>query len=447
MKKAIALLLAVSMVVFCGACASQQPAATSQAPATVAPAKTDAPTAAPATQAPVKETTLTLWTIATESDTFHTPYLNAIADYEKSHPGVKIVQETFENESYKTKIKAAVAANELPDIFFTWGSGFSASFVESGRVLAVDNAYTKYQDALPKPMLGNLTWGGKIFGSSYILNVSMLFYNKKMFADNGLKAPATYDELKTVCQKFKDKGITPFGISAKDIWVLAQTHDALTLKSAGPATLTSVLTKDGKNSYNSAAFVDASSKWVDLIKMGAYDKGASALTNDEACATFYAGQVPMFIMGSWMPGSIATKATAPGDFGVVPVPVINSGNAALTDFMGGPSDSLMVAASTKNPDIAAEAMFEIAKGVSKYGYLNGSGIAAWKVDYDDSAVNPLVKEVQGYVAKATSFTLWFDTLMQAEDAGVYLENLQQLYLGDITPQVFAENVAKQLEKK
>lgn len=229
--------------------------------------------------------------------------------------------------------------------------------------------------------------------------------------------------------------------------MLAQTHDQFVLKSVGPTALKSALTKDGKTDYNSAPFLDASKKWVDLIKMGAYSKNANALSNDEACATFYAGQVPMFIMGSWMPGSILTDAPNPADFGVVPVPVVNSANAALSDFMGGPSDSLMVAASSKNPDVASEAMFEIAKGVSHYGYLNGCGLPAWKVDYDDSAVNPLTREVNGYVSKATSFTLWFDTLMEAEDASIYLDNLQKLYLGDVSPEDFAKNVSAQLTKK
>jgi raffinose/stachyose/melibiose transport system substrate-binding protein len=449
MKKIVAILLIAATIVTCAACTAQTPAASSAPAASVAAASSAAPasSAAASSAAPAAQITLNLWNIATESDSFHVPYQKAIEDYQKAHPNVKIVQESFENESYKTKIKAAVAANELPDIFYTWGGGFSQSFVDSGRVLAVDDTYAKYTDSLPKTMTGNLTYNGKLYGSSYILNVSMLFYNKKMFDQYGLKAPTTYDELKAVCQKFIDNKITPFGISAKDKWVLAQTHDAMTLKSVGPTSLTSALTKDGKTSYNSAGFLDASQKFVDLIKMGAYSKDAIGLSNDEACATFYAGKVPMFIMGSWMPGSIYTDAPNPEDFGVVPVPVLNSQNAKLTDFMGGPSDSLMVAASTKYPKEAAEAMFEIAKSVSHYGYLAGCGLPAWKVDYDDSTVKPLTKQVTDYVSKATSFTLWFDTLMQAEDASVYLDNLQQLYTGDVAPKDFVGNVAKQLEKK
>lgn len=437
MKKVIALLLALVMLVPLAACQPKE-AVTSESPSQVESTEVESPSAE------AEEITLTMWTIATESDSHHEPYLKAIADYEASHPGVKIVMETFENESYKTKIKAAVAANELPDIFFTWGGGFSTAFVESGRVLPVDDAYANFKDQLPQSMLGNLTWDGKIYGTGYTMNVSMLFYNKTMFAKYDLQPPTNFDELKAVCQKFIDNGITPFGISAKDTWVLAQTHDQFTLKSVGPTVLRSVLTKDGANSYNSPAFLDASSKFAELVAMGAYSDSAAALSNDEACATFYSGEVPMYIMGSWMCGSILTDAPNPDDFGVVPVPVMNSANAALTDFMGGPSDSLMVAASTQYPEVAADAMFEIAKGVSHYGYLAGCGLPAWAIDYDDSAVNPLTKAVAGYVADATSFTLWFDTLMEAEDTGVYLESLQQLYLGDITPQQFVDAMAAQL---
>ncbi len=444
MKKVIALLLALLIIVPLAACGTPQ-----EAPSTDAPAVENEPEApveeAPAAEAPEGEQiTLTLWSIATESDNYYKPYLDAIADYEAAHPNVKIEYETFENESYKTKLKSAVAANELPDIFFTWGGGFSQSFVDAGRILPVDDVYPAYADALPEVMLSNLTYDGKKYGSVYTMNVSMLFYNKAMFEQYGLKAPTTFDELVSVCQKFIDNDIVPFGISAKDIWNLAMTHDALTLKSVGPDNLYKCLTKEGSVSYNSADFLDASSKFAQLVAMGAYSDDAVALNNDEATQTFYDGKEPMYITGSWMVSDFYTKAPSADAFGCVPIPVLNSSNAKITDFMGGPSDSLMVSASTKHPKEAAEAMFEISKYISKYAYLSGSGIAAWQVDYDASTVRAQTQEIAALVQDATSFTLWFDTLMEAEDAGVYLENLQLLYLGDITPQEFVETIAGQL---
>lgn len=179
--------------------------------------------------------------------------------------------------------------------------------------------------------------------------------------------------------------------------------------------------------------------------MGAFSNSAIGLSNDEASADFYAGKAAMYITGSWMAGSIQTDAENPDDFGVTPIPVLNGTNAKITDFMGGAADTLMASASSKNPDLAAEAVFELTKSISKYAYLDGAGIPAWKIDYDDSSVNPLTKEVAEYASNATSFTLWFDTLMEAEDAGEYLALLQELYVGNLTPKQFVEAMAEQLE--
>ena len=110
------------------------------------------------------------------------------------------------------------------------------------------------------------------------------------------------------------------------------------------------------------------------------------------------------------------------------------------------ADSLMVAASTKDADLSAEFAFEVTKGISKYAYLSGAGIPAWKVNYDDSAVPELTKKVTEYANGATSFTLWFDTLLESEDANEYLALLQKLYLGSITPEDFQKEMAAQLEK-
>ncbi|MFZ5989218.1 MAG: extracellular solute-binding protein [Bacillota bacterium] len=398
----------------------------------------------PANNSKTSETTLTLWSIATESDAFSNAYNKAIKDFETANPGVKIVHETFENEAYKTKIKTAVSSNNLPDLFYTWGGGFSKPFVESGKVLAIDKYYTgEYKEQLSEAALTYATYNGKIYGSTYTTPVSALFYNKKIFDENGLKAPATFDELIQVCEKLIQKGITPIGISGKDTWVLAMTHDALTLKSAGPKKVKEALKKEGQ-SYDDPDFLESAKKFRQLVEMGAFHKGATGLSNDEASALFYSGKVAMYTTGSWMAGSIQTDPENPADFDVVPFPVVGS-NAKATDFMGGAVDTIMVSASTKNPDLAGKAAFELTRSISKYSYLDGAGLAVWKKDYDDSKVNPITKKLADYAANATSFTLWFDTMMEAEDAGEYLTLLQEMYVGNITPEDFVKSMKKNLE--
>jgi len=447
MKRLLSVLLAAGMLTSLAACTgtAKTTEATTKAD-TAAATTTAAPEATEADETAAQEDiTLTMWSIATESDSFNAAYTQAIADYETAHPGITIVHETFENESYKTKIKSAVAANELPDIFYTWGGGFSKSFVESGKVFAIDEYYTdEYKAQLSAAALGNATYDGKLYGVTYTTPISLLFYNKTMFEELGLTAPTTFDELKAVCQTFLDNDITPFGISVKDTWVTAMCHDALTLKSAGPDQIKNVLTKT-EGSYNSADFLNADTKFMELVDMGAFIDGATGLSNDEASALFYDGTVPMYITGSWMGGSIMSDAADPTDFDCAPIPVLNDATAKITDFMGGAADTLMVAESSPNKEAAAQAIFEISKSISMYAYLAGSGIPAWKVDYDDSAVNAITAKEAELAGNATSFTLWFDTLMEADDAGEYLALLQELYVGNISPDEFTASMAEQLE--
>lgn len=428
---------AVLMAAVVTGCGSTAPADNSQA-------GSDAGNAGGGNDA-AKETTITLWSIATESDSFHTAYADAIKDFETSHPGVKVVHETFENESYKTKIKSAVAANELPDVFYTWAGGFSQPFVDSGKVLDLTSYYANYKEDLSEAAVANITYDGKVYGSTIVTPVSAMWYNQKIFKENNLEAPATWDDFVNVCTTLKAAGVTPIATSAKDKWVLAMLHDGLTLKSVGPEKLQKTLLKQG-GSYSDPDFLLSAQKIKELSDIGAFIDGAAALSNDEASAEFYAGKAAMYFTGSWMGGSIMTDAADPTDFSVAPIPVVNDKNAKLTDFMGGGADSLMVAASTKDADLSAEFAFEVTKGISKYAYLSGAGIPAWKVNYDDSTVPELTKKVTEYANSATSFTLWFDTLLESEDANEYLALLQKLYLGSITPEDFQKEMAAQLEK-
>ena len=110
--------------------------------------------------------TLQLWSIATESDSSHQAFVDAIAAYEAEHPDIKIEHNATENEAYKTKIKAAMSSGEdLPDIFFTWGMGFLGEFVDAGRVVCLDDYYPAYADELPEAMTVNVRYDNKMFGS------------------------------------------------------------------------------------------------------------------------------------------------------------------------------------------------------------------------------------------------------------------------------------------
>ncbi len=200
MKKIVALTLALLMVV--GLTAIVKPAAAEE------------------------EITLKLWCIATESDANRPAYLQAIADYEAAHPGVKIEMEAFENESYKTKIKAAMMGGDtedLPDIFFSWSGGFLGEFVNAGRVVCLDEYFKAYADKLPESMLSTTTYEGKHYGVPTTFNIVAMYANMDLLAEVGYDhVPQTYEDLTACCDALLAKGIIPFGCAGKETWCVTE---------------------------------------------------------------------------------------------------------------------------------------------------------------------------------------------------------------------------------
>ena len=196
MKKLVALALAAVMSLSLVACGDKAPADNSSA-------KAD----------------LTMWCIATESDSNRHSYEEAIKVVTEKYPNVTFSWEAIENQAYKTKIKAAVAANEMPDIFFTWSCAFLGDFVDAGRVYCLDDAYANYASELPESMMGNSTYDGKHYGVPLTMNIVGLFANMELLKSVGYdEVPGTYDEFIACCDKLKDAGIIPFGCAGKETW-------------------------------------------------------------------------------------------------------------------------------------------------------------------------------------------------------------------------------------
>ena len=170
-----------------------------------------------------EQITLQLWSIATESDSSHQAYVDAIAAFEADHPNIKIEHNATENEAYKTKIKAAMSSGEdLPDIFFTWGMGFLKDFVDAGRVVCLDDYYPAYADELPQAMATNVTYDGKMFGVPYTMSLVTLYANMDLLAQVGYDhIPTTYEEMQACCEALKAADIIPFGVSGKELWCLS----------------------------------------------------------------------------------------------------------------------------------------------------------------------------------------------------------------------------------
>jgi raffinose/stachyose/melibiose transport system substrate-binding protein len=384
--------------------------------------------------------TLNLWHIwASDTESSKAPFEKVLRDFQAAYPNIKLVVDATENEAYKTKIRAAVAAKEAPDVFFYWAGGTMKGFVDAGALLPLDpylDAAT--QSRLLSGTLGNMTFNNQVYGLPHSQAAGTFFVNQELFDQNGLKVPTNWDELISVCQAFLAKGITPFTIGAKENWCIAMYFDLMYLHQAGFQATNAALFKTGP--FNTPDTVEAARKLQQLIDMGAFGQGAMGISRDESEVPFYEGKVPMYVNGSWTIGNLNRPDCAVRDkVKIYPFPAL-SARGTVRDFTGGVSEIFVVNADTKYKAEATTLLKYIAEHFSAELYLAGAGLPTWNVQVDETKIDPLTRNLVDLFKTAETYTLWWDTNLEGADAQLYLNTLSSLFAKQITPQQFAETM-------
>lgn len=127
-----------------------------------------------------------------------------------------------------------------------------------------------------------------------------IVYNTKVFKDNGLEVPKSYEEFDAACAKLKDAGITPIYVSMADSWTVNQIMNAEwpNILSKNP----DALEKLNKNEIRWDSLPEFTQMFERL--KGYVDKGY--LNSDMSTATYEmgqkalaSGQAAMMYMGDW----------------------------------------------------------------------------------------------------------------------------------------------------
>lgn len=367
---------------------------------------------------------LTMWCVATDYDSNRWAYEQAVADMLEKYPNVKFVWEAFDSQVYDLRLKAASAGNQLPDIFYTKvKEDVLPELVRDGKLYCLDDAYTKYAaNSLPEKMCRNVTFDGKKYGVPTAMYTVNLFANMDILRKVGyVEIPSTYAELIDCCNKLVAAGYTPFGVAANETWCLSEVVEPIMLKVCGAETLDAIFR--GNADWYNGDIAGAIDIFRDMY--GKYFSSDSQyVNNDTIRGDFLLGLYAFYMNGSWNAADFSKNEynIRAGEF-----PVINVEKGRLGQLIGGVSGALSVSASSENAEFAAKFAFELGQLLSKYQYLSNNGSPAWKIDYDDSAVDPISREIAKMVAESDSLVLFGDTIMSQSDLEKYYGTLSILH--------------------
>lgn len=217
-KKAFALLMAVS-ILFLAACA---PGSSNAGTSTVSSSSAAANGGTPSQQSSSTTSTepVTLQFVHLMNSPYYESMLRLTDKYTELNPHITFEHEVLKGDARYTVLKSRIASGTTPDLFMSVESGPSMSQWADAAVDLSDEPWWDNIDPVAIPMV---TYNEKRIALPFNSNVWGILYNKDVFEAAGITTfPKTLSELQAVCDKIKAAGKIPFGAGFKDVWVGAQ---------------------------------------------------------------------------------------------------------------------------------------------------------------------------------------------------------------------------------
>lgn len=370
-------------------------------------------------------TTLTVWAVDGQnaSDPSQAYAINLKKDFEAKNPDIKLDWTGYgsANNALNQKLTTAIANDQGPDVFQSWGGNFMGQFADADKLLdltAEVNAMN-FSSAAKSAM----TWKGKTYGVAPFFGIAGLFVNEGIFKKLGLKVPTTLDELDAVAAKLKAAGIQPFAVGDKDKWPLLQFYMYMVNRYGGDVFSDAVARKV---SFDSDPFVQAGKKIQEWTKKGYFGDKPLAEGYGDAQLLMQTGKAGMQVTGSWLCGTYSDKKSTEQTIGFYAFPIIKGGKGLATDVMGMTDIGFVAnkASAAKKDAIVRFMKYALSPEALSKDPGRVASVAGVK------AANPITGMATGVFSKGKFVQFWWDQNLPSAVSGPINDTIQTFLMPD-----------------
>lgn len=381
------------------------------------------------------------------SDDVENPIQQAALDRFNADSKVKLkLVEVPATQSMNDKVRTAINTKNRPDIYFNWAGGSIRPYARNN--LLVDftpkfDADTAWRDSFVQSVLDAGKIDDKYFGIPMKgMQPVLLFYNKSLFADKGLKPPTTWDELKSVISALKKSNVTPIALGGQDSWTELMYLEFLVDRIGGPDVFQRIQGGDSSG-WDDPAVSKSLDMITELVDMGAFGTNYSSVGygNGAANALFAKGRAAMQLMGAWL--FTGVQGTDPkfvkNDLAYTNFPAIEGGKGDPKNTVGNPTNYFSVV----QTDVSDACVDFLKTQMTNSEYVSDlikagdvPAVAGIEDQLDQHTDPEFAKAVYHIASTAPHFTLSWD---QALDIGVgqtVVTNLQKVFNKQIDTKAF-----------
>ena len=351
--------------------------------------------------------TLTLWTRAP----LEKQAKLLVEAYNDSHEN-QVELTVVPNDDYVAKVGAAAGSGGLPDLFAA-DIVYVPNWVEQGlfQDITAQIDGLDFKDEINAGHLSAGTVDGKEHVLPFVLDLSVIFYNKELYQEAGLdpdKGPTTLAEFKEhalAIQKLNKKGVygTYFGGNCGGCGVFTW-FPMIWASGEQP------MNEDGTASnLNGAAAKEVYAMWRELYEAGAVAPASKEETGATWVGDFQQGKIGVMPY----PATLLATADKSVEVGVAPIPGLNGGQST---FIGG--DGIGISKDSKVTDQAWNFLSWLMSEDAQVEVLAKSNSQVSRNDLAENkyATDPRVKIINQVAAAPDSHTPVARNFQQAFNA-------------------------------
>ncbi|UMP03375.1 ABC transporter substrate-binding protein [Amycolatopsis sp. EV170708-02-1] len=279
--------------------------------------------------------TLKLWHYEAPDSAMGVAWAEAIKQFEASHPGVKVAFEEKGFEQIQKTAPMVLNSGDAPDVLeYNKGNATAGLLSKQGLLTDIGEEVAKRGwDKQLTPALqttarydeNGVMGSGNWYGVPNYAEYVKIFYNKDMFARQGLEPPRTIEQLTAAMDKFTTAGITPLAVGGSE-YPAHQILYQLALTKADRAWVDRYQRYTGKVDFHDAAWTYGATTFADWVKKGYISKDSAGVDTEGMGTSFMQGKYPIMISGSWWYGRLV-QSIKDFQWGSVPWPGMTSGSA------------------------------------------------------------------------------------------------------------------------
>ncbi|GAA4190295.1 extracellular solute-binding protein [Microbacterium oryzae] len=356
--------------------------------------------------------------------------------------------ETVPQSNLDQQLQLKAGQGDLPVLFSAGNApALTQTLAESGNVADFDKLLTDLDvidniEPAAISTIENLYGGFRVLPFEY--NVEGIWYNKQIFADNGIEEPQTWEDLVAAAETLNAAGVQPFSASGEQGWPLTRLISSYLFRDLGPDALQKVA--DGEASLTDPEYVAAAQAVADLGAAGYFGQGVGSIDMATSENQFLNGSAAMFYTGSWYLTQLndpEQNQIGAENVGFMPFPAVEGGAGDRSQLAANVGLPVTMNANAVNDDTEAW-LTCIVENYGSTALSQENRVSGFALNEEVSDVPELTQLVQEKVAETETTVLWFEALFSAEATTTSQRNAAPLVTGSISAEEFMSMVQADL---